>query len=64
MMQVYRVYASRKPTAEEIRFGYGARHYSTFVLPRRTKPTRFRWVGRLWTVEQVLRVEPYKRGQA
>lgn len=56
-MKTYTLYAWRNPTPEEIRFGYGCRHYSTFTLRRRTIPKRFKWVGNWWYVEQLLEVK-------
>lgn len=56
-MKTYTLYAWRNPTPEEIRFGYGCRHYSTFTLRRRTVPKRFKWVGNWWYVEQFLEVK-------
>lgn len=52
-MNAYEIYAYRKPTPEEIRFGYGCPVYSTFTLLRKTAPKKFKWVGNWWTVETI-----------
>jgi hypothetical protein len=46
----YRLYMRRRPTTEEIKFGYADYHYRYFTRVCATPPKRIKWLKNTWVL--------------